>query len=389
MDRLLPRRVRSKLIPALLGWLALLAALLLLSPPEPAATALFTLVDVVTLPTGTTFAETEVGGISAIAYDPHESLYYLLSDDRSVLAPARLYAAAIELVDDRLAVELRAVITLRDPAGDPFAGEMIDPESVALAADGGWFLATEGDPRTASLADPAVLRFDADGRQVDSLPLPARYLFTAGSENRVRTNRGFESLTLSPDGRFLFVATENALAADGPSPSRRQGSPVRVLSYDLLRGRPVGEFVYCVDPQPRLPLIPGVADQGLVEIEALDDAGRLLMLERAYAAGRGNTIRLFAAWTTGATNVADVDALDLDGCPAGEITPMGKQLLLDLEDLGLSPDNVEGLAFGPLLSPNRRLLLLVSDNNFSPFQETQLIALTIDVRALDSAFPDE
>ena len=51
-----------------------------------------------------------------------------------------------------------------------------------------------------------------------------------------------------------------------------------------------------------------------------------------------------------------------------------KSLLWDSKDFPhLRPDNLEGMALGPYLEGNRRLLVLVSDNNFQDRQKTQFL----------------
>ena len=61
----------------------------------------------------------------------------------------------------------------------------------------------------------------------------------------------------------------------------------------------------------------------------------------------------------------------------GEIRPVAKTLLLDLDTLGIPLDNVEAMAFGPDLPDGRRSLLLVSDNNFAPAQFTQFLLFAV------------
>ncbi len=59
---------------------------------------------------------------------------------------------------------------------------------------------------------------------------------------------------------------------------------------------------------------------------------------------------------------------------------MTKRLILDVEaDLGIEPDNLEGMAFGPPLRDGRLPLILISDNNFSPGQTTQFIVLAVEL----------
>ena len=61
-------------------------------------------------------------------------------------------------------------------------------------------------------------------------------------------------------------------------------------------------------------------------------------------------------------------------------TPVTKRLILNVEaDLGIEPDNLEGMAFGPALPDGRLPLVLVSDNNFDPTATTQFIVLAVEL----------
>jgi hypothetical protein len=54
-----------------------------------------------------------------------------------------------------------------------------------------------------------------------------------------------------------------------------------------------------------------------------------------------------------------------------------KTLLLDLDELGIPLDNVEGMTFGPRLPDGRQSLVLVSDNNFAATQFTQFLLFAL------------
>ena len=54
-----------------------------------------------------------------------------------------------------------------------------------------------------------------------------------------------------------------------------------------------------------------------------------------------------------------------------------KTLLLDLDELGIPLDNVEGMTFGPRLPDGRRSVVLVSDNNFAASQFTQFLLFAL------------
>jgi hypothetical protein len=69
---------------------------------------------------------------------------------------------------------------------------------------------------------------------------------------------------------------------------------------------------------------------------------------------------------------------DIASLAAADVTPVAKQLVLDLNAAGFAPvDNIEGITWGPALASGNRTLLLVSDNNFNETQITQFVALEV------------
>ena len=338
---------------------------------------------IATFPTGTIFADTEVGGLSSITYDYKKGVYYALSDDRSQTNPSRFYTLAIDLDDGSLDsgdVTFLNVTFLTDKNGDTFAPSAIDPEGIELGRRNQLLISTEGDADASPPIAPFVGRFTLLGRQKYLLPLPKKFIPNGGETFGVRDNLAFESLTATPFRRTLYTATENALAQDGPPSTLTDSSPSRVLEYKKFRW-PGREFVYMVDPIPQAPIPAGsFADNGLVELQALDNRGTFLAMERSFAVGVGNTVRLFEVTAHGATDVSDYDDLTPHGKAPIPFVPMKKRLAFDVElDLGVSPDNLEGMIFGPPLPDGRLPLILVSDNNFNPNQITQFIAVAISL----------
>jgi 3-phytase/alkaline phosphatase D len=331
---------------------------------------------VVTFETGFDFAGTEVGGLSGITYDSRRGVYYALSDDRSEINPARYYEVDIDLADGSLDpgdVTFLGVTFLRDQSGSLFAENSLDPEGIHLARPGQLFISSEGNATASPPIDPFVNRFNLAGKQNRVLTVPDKFLPDGNSTFGVRGNLAFESLT--GNSHSLYTATENALVQDGPVATLTNGSPSRMLEYDLGSKRPEREFVYMVSPIPAASNPPGLfADNGLVELQTLDDRGTFLAMERSFAVGVGNTVRLFEISTMGATDVSAHEAL-----PAS-FEPMSKQFVADFElDLGVDPDNLEGMTFGPTLPDGRILLIVVSDNNFNPAQTTQFVALAVEL----------
>ncbi len=323
-----------------------------------------------TLAKGMPFGGTVVGGLSGLAWDGASGTLVALSDDRGDYperGPVRLYRLRLDLADGRLDpgdLTLLEVLPVTGPGDRAYPPKEIDPEGLALLGGGGFLLSTEGIA-PAGVA-PFLARFGPDGRFRQELPLPERLRPLAGGETRgVRLNLGLESLAFSPDGRFLFAAVENALVQDGPASDVGTTSPARILRFDRAAGDRRAEFVYRVDG------VAGRPDEettyrvrGLVDLLPLDGE-RLLAMEREFVAGVGNAVRLYEVSLVAATDVAALDSL-----AGADYAPAEKRLLVDFAELGFPVENFEGMAFGPELPDGRRSLLVVSDDNFNPAQET-------------------
>jgi hypothetical protein len=329
-------------------------------------------------PTGYLFGGTVVGGLSGITYDAGRGVFYSLSDDRSQLGPARFYTLRVDLADGRLNpgdVTFTGVTTLKQPDGTTFAPLSLDPEGIALTEDDTLVVTSEGD--TVRLIDPFVRMFDLEGRSVRALPVPSLFLPTAGGTSGIRNNLAFESAGVTPNGRFFFTGVEGALFQDGPAASLTAGSPARLLRYNLRSRKPDKQFVYQVGPIAEPPVPAGqFAVNGLVELLPLSNHS-LLAMERSFSVGAGNTIRIYLVEIGRAQ---DVDRLDSLAGLLGRIRTVEKTLLLDLDTLGITLDNIEGMAFGPDLPDGRRSLVLVSDNNFDPAAFTQFLTFAYDDR---------
>lgn len=318
---------------------------------------------------GLPFSGTVVGGLSGLAYDAGSRTFWAMCDDRGdhpERGPVRLYRLRPDFSDGRLddgdlvPVE---VLPITGPLDRPYSPKAIDPEGIALVG-GGFLLSSEGIAPQG--VPPFIARFGPDGRFREELALPEELRPVAGGETHgVRLNLALESLALSPDARYLFTATENALVQDGPAADVGQQSPSRILRFDRTAGDRVAEFVYLVDAVAGKP---ASADayrvRGLVDLLPLDGE-HLLALEREFVVGVGNAVRLYEISLAGATDVSGLASL-----AGASFVPVDKRLLVDFADLGVHVENFEGIAFGPELPDGRGSLLVVSDDNFNPAQET-------------------
>ncbi len=329
--------------------------------------------------TGFEYRGVEVGGLSAITYDANADIYYSLSDDRSQFAPSRFYTLTIDVGDGSLDpgdVTFIGETTLLGNDGRPYAEFATDPEGMVLnPRDYTLYLASEGD--AVALVDPFVNQYTLGGTLIDELRIRNKYLPVADGTFGIRQNLAFESLAITPNGRKLITATEGALAQDGPAASLTEGSYVRVMVFKLPSERPAGEWVYPVDPVVDEPIPEGsFIVNGLVELLPIDNRGTMLALERSFSVGvPGNDIRLYETSIRGVKDVTALQALD-----GATFDVMKKELVLDLDDLGLLLDNVEGMVFGPMLPDGRQSLIMVSDNNFNPNgQFTQFLAFAVEL----------
>ena len=354
--------------------------------------ASYELIGTVNIPTGTQFEDTEVGGLSSITYHAGRDVYYALSDDPGNIDPVRYYTLSIDLSDGQLDdgdITVLEVTAILNESGEPYAPGSLDPEGFVLARGHSFYFSSEGLAAASPPVDPFIKRLNRNDRSNRTMIIPEKFLPDGVVTQGVRPNLGFESLGITPNKRILVTASEGALAQDGLAADVGQESLARILQYRLGSRKPHEEYVYVVNPVAEDPV---PADQfrvnGLVELLPLDNAGTMLALERSFsvgAEGAGNTIWLYEISTQGATDVSGYESLYPNGVdqPPVDFEPVTKRLILNVEeDLGIEPDNIEGMTFGPALPDGRLPLVLVSDNNFAASQTTQFIVLAVELESM-------
>jgi hypothetical protein len=329
-----------------------------------------------TLPKGLSFQKTEVGGLSGITYDATTDLYYAISDDRSQQAPARFYTFKIDLNQGNLqdkGVQTVGVTTLLNDSNQLFTPGETDTEGIAVTNNETVFISSEGD--VSQLIKPFIKEFNlASGKVIQTLSIPQKFLPDKNKQQGVRNNLAFESLTITPNNKYLFTSTENALIQDGAIAAPNIDTSCRILQYNLSNNQPEKEFLYQTEPVTSFFNPTGKFASGLPDLLALDNHGHFLSIERSFT-GLGFTVFLFEINLTAADNIHYIDSLL--AVDSHNIQPVQKKLLLDLRTLDVALDNIEGLTLGPKLSPRERLLILVSDNNFNAIQRTQFLAFKL------------
>jgi hypothetical protein len=285
-----------------------------------------------------------------------------------------------------------------------FNGKLsLDAEGVVVLADGSRLVSDE--------YGPSIYRFNPDGAFVGALPVaasvrPIRNGVTDYSSNNAAdgqpaptpanpsygrsNNQGFEGLSLSPDGRTLFVALQSAARQDGASSGASFRDHTRLFTYDVsdldniqLTGEYVVKLPKFVQGSSTL-----VAAQS--EIHAISDTQLLILPRDSNGLGVGTQTsqlrRVDVIDIASATNILG-QAYEGQVAPGGvlnpAITPASYNPWLNINNNselgrfglvnGMVPglDNLsekwEGLALLPALdpsAPNDYFLFLANDNDF-------------------------
>ncbi|QNP72565.1 esterase-like activity of phytase family protein [Streptomyces roseirectus] len=293
----------------------------------------------------TSYDGTFTGNLSALAPDPDGTLAAL--SDRSALFSL-----------DRRTLEPRKVVQLADEKG-----AALDAEGLVIDRDGTRLVTSE--------TEPSVRRYDRDGRLLGRLPVPAP--LQVAPAGRAVVNGTFEGLSWADGGRALLASMEYALSGDAAGTVRLQTWKRHGAAFTL-----GAQYAYRAD-----------AGLGVPEVQALPD-GRLLVLERGFTAGVGNTVRLYLADPRRASDTRDVEHLTGQ---AG-VRLVRKTLLADIVDcpsLGATAkqpqpnpllDNIEGMAVTGRAPgrPGTFRVTLVSDDNQNAVQTTRFYFLRVRTR---------
>ena len=314
--------------------------------------------------TETAYQETKVGGLSGITYNSQKDEYYVISDDRSYYSPARFYTLKINIDENKIEdIEIQNVTFLKDETGSNYPVSSIDTEGIALSPRNTLFISSEG------FADkqipPFIQEFDLQGNLLNTVKIPERYIPNVAEKKGIENNLGFESLTIKSNGWMnqepfrLFTVTESALSQDIDLENPDTFNRSRLMHYVINPfGAPtlVAEHLYKLST-PSF----GTLYHGIPDLLALPQEGCLLSIERSLGMN-GYGVKVFQIVMANASDISSQSSL------AGNIqniNPIQKKLLLDLGELNLQLDNLEGITLGPRLADGSRIIIMISDNNFA------------------------
>lgn len=332
------------------------------------------------LPTGTLFQGVEFGGISGLDRAA-DGTYWAIADDRGgERGTPRFYNLSLDYDAagfNGVAINSQTYMQRPDGTTFPSNARTVDPEGIRVAPNGNLYWSSEGNwnANAASRYQPFVREMTTSGVFVREFATPAMYNYVDNASTGGRNNKLFEALTVTPNGT-IYTANEDALVQDGPLTSVSNGSVVRLTALDPVSGAAGAQYAYELPPIPvdAVPGAPFGPDNGLPELLAISDT-QFIAIERAFAFGVGNTIRLTLAEITAETT----DVSNFASLTGADYTPMRRTLLLEMPITfeGITLDNIEAISWGKTLANGNRTLVLAADNNFSATQSTQFIALEI------------
>lgn len=332
------------------------------------------------LPTGTLFQSVEFGGISGLER-ASDGNYWALSDERGgERGTPRFYNISLNYdAAGFKSVTINSQTNMLRPDGTPFPANArtVDPEGIRLAPNGNLYWSSEGNWSTnaSDRYQPFVREMATDGTYVRSFNTPALFDYVDNRSTGGRDNKLFEALALTPNGK-IYTANEDALIQDGNLATLAAGSKLRVTALDPVSGNATAQYVYELPPIPvdAAPGAPYAIDNGLVELLAISD-NQFIAVERAFASGVGNTIRLIlTGFDAGTTNVNGIASLT-----GASYTPMNRELLLEMPITyqGVPLDNIEAISWGKTLDNGNRTLVLAADNNFNGTQTNLFMAFEV------------
>ena len=337
------------------------------------------------IPFNLKYKNTTVGGLSGIEYDSKSDLYYMISDDRSDKNAARFYTAKIFISQKGIdSLAFTGVNNMLQADGQTYPNNLQDrfttpdPEAIRYNPTNKYLVwSSEGErivkPGDTVLTYPSVIMIRPDGKYIDSFALPEIMKMHA-TEKGPRRNGVFEGMSFADNYKTLYVNVEEPLYEDGPRADVVENKAfIRIIKFDAEQKKSIAQYAYKLEP-----VAFAAKSENEFKINGVPDIlslgnNKLLVIERSFSTGRlPCTIRIFTADLNDAT---DVSFLTLKDNPS--FTPAKKTLLLNMDDLGIYTDNIEGVTFGPLLPNGHKTLVFIADNNFTFVEKAQVLLFEV------------
>ena len=266
----------------------------------------------------------------------------------------------LRATDTEKAFSIDAEMIPFDPAG-------LDAEAIVKLNDGSFWLCDE--------YAPSLIHVAADGRVIKRLVPKGLAADLKGAGYKLveafpaifmkrKLNRGMESVSVSPDQKYLYTIMQSPLAHPNDD-AYKKGRNVRILKLDQKSLKVLGEYVFVMDKPDTFGKDKGAKQNGVKvsEMRSLGD-DKLLVLERIT-----KTTKLHVVDLKGATNIlggkwdnmkTSPSLAQLKDLKSAGITPVSKKLVWNSDDVAGMPTKIEGIALC-----NDGTMITVNDNDFA------------------------
>lgn len=249
---------------------------------------------------GSTANDGRAGFFSDLYYDPNRQQWWGLSDGGpgggtlSYETRVQRFSLAVNSATGAISnFKIVDTILFRDASNQPFNGLEPSPSSTlgnALDPEGFVILPKTGNVLVSDEYGPSLYEFDRSGTFVRAYAIPAaliprnstgtpNYASDTGNTAGRRSNRGFEGLAVSPDGRYAFAMLQSAMLDEGGS---GEGRFTRIVKFDINTGKAVAQYAYLLDRSHQ--------GQGVSALVALNNSQFLVLERNNQGLGIGATL---------------------------------------------------------------------------------------------------
>lgn len=333
-----------------------------------------------------------LGMFSDLYYDPNRNQWWGLSDrgagGGTLPYDTRVQQFTIDVNPSTGAVSnfhVVQTVEFTDPTGTlhfnglapsptNVLGRALDPEGFVVNPKTGRFLVSDE-------YGPSLYEFNRDGTLARTFTTPANliprndggtpnFADNTGNTKGRNTNRGFEGLAITPNGKFAYAMLQSPMLDEFGLTTGRYN---RIVKFDIATGLAVAQYAYLMEGSSQ--------GRGISALVALNDQEFLVLERNNRGVGVASDLtspnkKVFKIDLTGASDVSNISLPD-NGAPLPNgLLPVTKSatpfLSLDANTIaafgGKVPEKMEGLAIGPRLADGQYLILAGTDNDFSVTQ---------------------
>ncbi|KRF08067.1 copper amine oxidase [Paenibacillus sp. Soil766] len=185
--------------------------------------------------------------------------------------------------------------------------------------------------------------------------------------NKLRQNRGAEAVGITPDGKYMFMAMQNALRS--PDKTMDNSRQVRIIKFDLATLNPVAEFVYVLEDAKQFKDLTQadivisdmvVVNENTLLIDERDKfSGDKAQLKRIYAIDLSTATNIIGKYDTSAAAGKTIEQMTVADLKANGVLPTTKRTILDAVQFKFPYEKIEGVSL-----INGDTLAITNDNDF-------------------------